>query len=79
MSVAAIAKLVEEKPRDLDDDLRHLLRSLKRTDYRAAITPSRCRKCGFTFHEDKLRKPGRCPVCHGTWLTEPLVGIERKP
>jgi predicted Zn-ribbon and HTH transcriptional regulator len=78
MSVAEIAKIVDETPRDVDDGLKHLLKSLKRTDFRATITPSHCRKCGFTFHEDKLRKPGKCPACHSTWLTTPLIGITRK-
>ena len=62
----------------LRDHLEHLLLSLKHTDYSAAIVPARCRNCGFEFAEHKLRRPGKCPACHSTWLTEPRVSIERK-
>ena len=54
-------------------DLQHLLKSLKHTEYTATITPALCRKCGFEFSPDKLRKPSRCPTCHSTWLTEPGI------
>ena len=71
-----LARLLDEPPGQLEDDLRHLLRSLKHSPYRAIITPARCRKCGFTFNRDKLHKPGKCPRCHGTWIAAPLIGIE---
>jgi predicted Zn-ribbon and HTH transcriptional regulator len=77
MSVTQIARLVRETPGDVEDDLEHLLLSLKHTDYSAAISPAQCRKCGFEFGEDKLRRPSKCPKCKGTWLTEPRVSIVR--
>ena len=78
MSVTQIARLVKESPDDVADDLEHLFLSLKHTEYSGAITPARCRKCGFEFAKDKLRKPSKCPECRSTWLTEPRVSIERK-
>ena len=75
MSIVEIAKLMDMRPKDVEDDLRHLFRSLKRTEYRAKVTPAQCRKCGFTFGRDKLHKPGKCPQCHGTWIREPRVYI----
>lgn len=77
MSVREIAQLLEEQPRDIEQDLKHMLRSLKRTQYRAVITPAECRKCGFKFQKHKLRKPGKCPGCQGTWIREPRLGIEQ--
>ena len=78
MSVAEIARAVGARPRDVRDDLRHLLRSLKRDGYRAVIEPAECSKCGFRFREDKLLKPGKCPGCKGSWITEPRIRIERR-
>ena len=75
-SLHELALLLEMRPKALEDDLRHLLRSLKHMPYRAIITPARCRKCGFVFHKDKLHRPGKCPRCKGTWITEPLISIE---
>ena len=78
MSVAQIARMVAEPPRQIADDLNHLFRSLKHTDYRAIIEPARCRACGFEFSQAKVNKPSKCPNCHSTWLAEPLIQIEQK-
>ena len=78
MSVTQIARSVGEPPGQVVDDLRHLLRSLKHTDYRANIEPARCRACGFEFSDEKLNKPSKCPECHSTWVLEPKIGIARR-
>ncbi len=64
--------------KDVEDDLQHLIKSMRNSPYRAVVTPARCRKCGFLFHRDKLRKPGRCPGCRGSWISEPLISIEER-
>jgi predicted Zn-ribbon and HTH transcriptional regulator len=38
----------------------------------------RCRTCGFTFHGDKLHKPGKCPRCRGTRIRDPLIALEER-
>ena len=78
-SLHELALQLEMRPRELEDDLQHLFRSLRNMPYRAIITPASCRKCGFVFHQDKLHKPGKCPRCHGTWISDPLIGIEAQP
>jgi predicted Zn-ribbon and HTH transcriptional regulator len=75
-SLHELALLLGAHPRELEDDLHHLFRSLKNLPYCAIITPATCRKCGFVFNRDKLHKPGKCPSCHGTWISEPLISIE---
>lgn len=75
-SLHELALLLGVPPRELEDDLQHLVRSLKNMPGHAIITPATCRKCGFTFHKDKLHKPGKCPKCHGTWISEPLISIK---
>jgi len=77
-SLNELALLLAVPPNALEDDLQHLFRSLKNLPYRAIITPATCRKCGFTFNRDKLHKPGKCPRCHGTWISKPLIGIEER-
>jgi len=75
-SVTDIATLLELEPKDVEDDLRHLLKSIRHGGYRVTVTPARCRHCGFTFHADKLHKPGKCPRCRHTWISPPLFFIE---
>jgi predicted Zn-ribbon and HTH transcriptional regulator len=78
MTVSQIARLVDESPSRVADDLNHLFRSLKHTEHRAVVEPARCRSCGFEFSREKLTKPSKCPECHCTWLLEPKIGIESK-
>lgn len=78
MTVTEIARLVQQTGKDTAEDLEHLLKSLKHTEYTATIIPGRCRKCGFEFGPEKLRKPSKCPECKETWVSEPRIRIERK-
>jgi len=78
ISLRELALLLDSKPRDLEDDLQHLFRSLRREPLSPVILPAECRKCGFRFDVHKLHKPSKCPRCKGTWISEPLISLERK-
>jgi len=75
-TVDELAREVDATPREVADDLRHLLRSLKHEPYRAIMEPARCRHCGFAFRADRISKPGKCPRCRSTWIEPPRVHIE---
>jgi predicted Zn-ribbon and HTH transcriptional regulator len=77
-SLHELALLLGVHPKEVEDDLHHLIKSLKNMPYHAIIIPATCRKCGFVFHKDKLHKPGKCPACKGTWISEPLISIEER-
>jgi len=74
-SVSSIARELGLKRGDVEEDLRHLIRSARAAGHRVTIEPARCRSCGFTFDDDKLSKPGKCPQCRGTWLYEAQISI----
>src|SRR5215831_6048106 len=78
MTIGQIARLVDESPARVADDLNHLFRSLKHTEYKIVVEPARCRSCGFEFSGEKLTKPSKCPECHSTWLLEPRIEVENK-
>lgn len=78
MTVNEIARAVEETGKDVAGDLEHLLQSIKHSEYRVLIEPAVCKKCGFEFGAEKLRKPSKCPECKATWLTEPRVSLTRR-
>jgi predicted Zn-ribbon and HTH transcriptional regulator len=77
MSLADIAQLMESTHKEVEDDLMHLQKSLKHSDYRLIIHPATCRKCGFRFKKSKMHKPGKCPQCHETWIKDPLLEVKR--
>ncbi len=74
-TVSELARLFQCRPHEVEEDLRHLQRSLQHQGKRLHLEPARCRHCGFRFR-GKLRKPGRCPKCRRTWIEEPRIWIE---
>ncbi|MGA7982621.1 MAG: hypothetical protein WCA32_20665 [Chromatiaceae bacterium] len=78
IALRELALLLDIRPRDLEEDLQHLFRSLRNDPLCPVITPASCRTCGFRFDDRKLHKPGKCPRCKGTWTSEPLISLEEK-
>jgi predicted Zn-ribbon and HTH transcriptional regulator len=72
-SVSSLARELGLKRADVEEDLRHAIRSARAAGHRIDVLPTRCRTCGFTFDEQKLSKPGKCPACRGTRLYEPQI------
>jgi predicted Zn-ribbon and HTH transcriptional regulator len=70
-----LAQALDVSPRDLEEDLRHLIRSLRHSPETLVVTPARCRSCGFVFAVDKLHKPGKCPQCRHTWIEPPRFQV----
>jgi predicted Zn-ribbon and HTH transcriptional regulator len=74
-SVSAIAREMGLDRRDVEDDLRHAIRSARAAGHEVVIEPARCKQCGFVFDENRLAKPGKCPACKGTRLYEAQIYI----
>jgi predicted Zn-ribbon and HTH transcriptional regulator len=75
-SVSSLARELGLKRGDVEDDLRHMIRSARAAGHRVIIEPAKCRSCGFTFGDEKLSKPGKCPQCKSTWLYEAQIRVE---
>jgi predicted Zn-ribbon and HTH transcriptional regulator len=75
-SVSSLARDLGLKRGDVEDDLRHAIRSARAAGHRVSILPARCRTCGFTFSDEKLSKPGKCPACRGTRLFEAQIRVD---
>jgi predicted Zn-ribbon and HTH transcriptional regulator len=77
-TLGELARHLEEDARRLEDDVQHLLRSLRRGDTKVRIEPAECRKCQFQFRADSLLKPSKCPKCRGTWIFEARLSLHAK-
>ena len=75
-SVSSLAHELGLRRGEVEDDLRHLIRSARAQGHQVVVEPARCRACGFTFDEARLSKPGKCPQCRGTRLFEAQVRLE---
>lgn len=73
-----ISQALRIREKDVIEHLEHIARSASRKS-RFYIEPSVCRKCGFVFkNRERLRSPGRCPICRNEAITEPGFWIENK-
>ena len=75
-SVSGLAREMGLSRADVEDALRHMIRSARAAGHRIVVVPARCRSCGFTFDEDKLTKPGKCPSCRNSRIFEPQISVE---
>ncbi len=67
-----------QTPAEVENDLKHIVQSLRNQPFELVVVPAKCRKCGFVFAEDRYRKPSKCPECRGTWVTEAQISTVRK-
>ena len=75
-SASSLARGMGLRRGEVEDELRHALRSATAAGLRVAVLPARCKDCGFTFGEDRLTKPSRCPACKGSRLYEPMIRLD---
>jgi len=60
--------------------LEHIRQTIKGHERSLKVTPAECRKCGFVFAKmERLKKPGKCPLCRGESIHEPLFSIKQEP
>jgi transcriptional regulator len=63
--------------RDVYEHLEHIRKTMNKGGYKLIVAPARCEKCGFVFTKrGRLKRPGKCPLCHSESLQEPLFSIE---
>lgn len=74
-SVSWLARELGMTKGNVEEDLRHALRSARSTGLQIEVIPARCKGCGFVYGEDKLTKPSRCPACKASRLFEPMIRI----
>lgn len=74
-SVSSLARELGLKRGDVEDDLRHMIRSARAAGLQVVIEPARCKACGFTFGEEKLAKPGKCPRCRESRILEAQISV----
>jgi hypothetical protein len=77
-TASSLARELGLDRRDMEADLRHMIRSARAAGHLVRVEPARCKACGFMFDESKLTKPGKCPACRGSRLLEPLISVQRR-
>lgn len=75
-SVSSLARALRLTKREVEDHLRHMIRSARAAGHDILVEPARCRTCGFVFADDRLVKPGKCPECRESRIIEAMLRLE---
>ena len=78
LSVKDISGAVRISEKEVYDHLLHIQKTINKGGTTLILTPAECKKCGFKFKKrEKLKKPGKCPLCRGEAIEEPLFSIRK--
>jgi predicted Zn-ribbon and HTH transcriptional regulator len=78
LSAKDISTDVRASEKEIYEHLEHIQRTINKSKHNFIVTPAICKKCGFIFRKrDKLKKPGKCPVCRGELIQEPLFSVRK--
>jgi len=78
LSAKEISGYVGVPEKEVYEHLEHIQRTINKKGNNLIITPAECMKCGFVFRKrERLKKPGRCPVCYGEKIQEPLFSVRK--
>lgn len=76
MSAREISGEVHISEKEVINNLQYIQKTLSKEKSHLRIIPAECRKCGFVFKKrERFKKPGKCPVCRGELIKEPLFSI----
>lgn len=78
LSFEALREELQVTVKQLEDDLRHLERSLRRGPARLRVLEPRCIACDFVFRgraPKRFATPGRCPECRSERLMPARLSV----
>jgi len=71
-----ISLAVRQPEKEVAGHLAHLRKTLRSEGLRLMQIPAECRGCGFRFRKrERLKAPGRCPVCKGEAISDPVFRV----
>jgi hypothetical protein len=75
-SAKELSAAVRISEKEVYGHLEHIRKSITLSGRHLVVTPAECKKCGFAFAKrERLKKPGKCPVCKGESIHAPLFEI----
>lgn len=76
LTARQISGLVGIPEKEVVVHLPHIQKTVGTLGGRLSVTPAECRQCGFVFRKrERPKKPGRCPICRGESISEPLFSF----
>ena len=64
--------------KEICDHLEHIRKTMHKGALHLRVEPASCHRCGFVFRKrDRLKKPGKCPLCRSELIADPLFAVVR--
>jgi len=77
MSAREVSGEVHVSEKEVLNNLQYIQKTLSKEKSHLRVIPAECKKCGFVFKKrGRFNKPGKCPVCRGEMIKEPLFLIK---
>ena len=71
-----ISSSVKISEKDVYEHLEHIQKTTSKSEHHLIVIPAECIKCGFLFRKrEKLKKPGKCPICRGEQISDPIFSF----
>lgn len=65
--------------KEVYEHLEHIHKSVDWEGNRLIVIPAGCNDCGFVFKKrERLKKPGKCPICDSESIIEPMFKVEKR-
>ncbi|MEK7712428.1 MAG: transcriptional regulator [Nitrospirota bacterium] len=78
LSAKEISGSVSIPEKEVCEHLEHIQKTVNTRDAHLVVIPAECAKCGFVFRKrERLKKPGKCPMCRSEFIHEPLFLIKK--
>lgn len=78
LSAKEISGSVRISEKEVFDHLEHIRKTIRKQNRKVEIKPPRCKQCGFVFKKrERLKKPGKCPICKSETIEEASFFIKR--
>ncbi len=76
LSAKDISADIRISEKEVYEHLEHIQRTINKGEHDFIIIPAECKKCSFVFRKrDRLKKPGKCPVCRSELIREPFFSV----
>lgn len=76
LSVRDISIMARVSEKEAYEHLEHIQKGKRKNNHPLIVIPAECKRCGFVFRKrERLKKPGKCPVCHSESIREPLFSM----
>jgi predicted Zn-ribbon and HTH transcriptional regulator len=76
LSAKNISGTVRISEKEVYEHICHIQKTVHKRNYKLIITPAKCKRCGFSFKKrEKIKKPGKCPICRSEAIREQFFSI----